>query len=110
MITLPISREEFDKLAEKSRHDYLRDVVFEKMKNEGFIKIEKERELGYNRERRIDLYGEKDGKRVGVEIWTDKNLYEKIRDYENLLDDVILVIPGKKVRLWCIEVPSKYLR
>jgi len=108
--TLPISPEEFWKLNDKSRHDYLRDATFEKMKKEGFIKIEMEKEIGPNRERRLDLYAEKEGKRVGVEIWTDRNLYEKIQDYEKLLDEVILVVPGRKVRLWRMEVPSKYLR
>ena len=108
--TLPISLEEFWKLNDKSRHDYLRDAAFEKMKKEGFIKIEMEKEIGPNRERRLDLYAEKEGKRVGVEIWTDRNLYEKIQDYEKLLDEVILVVPGRKVRLWRMEVPSKYLR
>jgi len=98
------------KLPEKSRHDYLRDAALEKMKKEGFIKIQREKELGRGRERRIDLYAEKEGKRFGVEIWTDRKLFEKIQDYERLLDEVILVIPGKKVKLWGIDVPSKYLR
>jgi len=88
----------------------LRDAALEKMKIEGFTRIQKEKELGPNRERRIDLYAEREGKRVGVEIWTDRKLYEKIQDYEKLVDEVILVIPGKNVKLWCIEVPSKYLK
>lgn len=98
------------KLPEKSRHDYLRDAALEKMREEGFTKIEKEKQLGPNKERRIDLYAEKDGKRVGVEIWTDRKLYEKLQDYEKFVDEVILVIPGEEVKLWSIEVPSKYLK
>lgn len=110
-----MSLAEWLKLPEKTRHEYLRDAVLEKMKREGFFNIQKEKELGYNRERRIDLYAEKEGKRIGVEIWTERNLYEKIHDYERFLDEgfldkVILVIPGKKVNLWCVEVPSKYMK
>ena len=111
---MPMSIEEFMKLPEKTRHDFLRDATIEKMKGEGFVKIQKEKELGHNRERRIDLYAEKNGKRIGVEIWTDRSLYEKIADYEGFLgefiDEIVLVIPGKTVKLWCLEVPSEYLK
>ena len=105
---MPISFEEFLKWPEKSRHEYLRDAVLEKMETEGFVKIQREKVLGHDRERRVDLYAEKAGKRIGVEIWTDRKLYEKIHDYEEFLDEVILVIPGKKVKLWCMELPGKY--
>lgn len=106
---MPMSLEEFLKLPEKRRHDYLRDKALLRMQEEGFKNIQKEKELGKNRERRIDIYGEKDGKRFGVEIWTHKELYEKIRDYEKTLDEVIIVIPAIKAKLWCMEVPEKYL-
>ena len=112
---LPMSLEEFMKLPGRSRHEYLTNIVSEKIKSEGFTAIQREKELGLNRERRIDLYAEKDGRRIGVEIWTDRALYEKIQDYEKycdegFLDDVILVVPGKNIKLWCIEVPYKYLK
>lgn len=105
-----MSKEEFEKFLDKRRHDYLRDKTLERLREEGFQNIQREKGLGRNRERRIDIYAEKNGKRVGVEIWTDRELYEKIEDYEKVLDRIILVIPGKKTKLWCMEVPGEYLR
>ena len=58
----------------------------------------------------VDIYAEKDGKRVGVEIWTHRDLYEKIRDYEETLDEIIIVIPAKKTKLWNMKIPNKYLK
>jgi len=106
---LPITIEEFDKLPDQSRHDYLRDRALERLRNEGFQNIQKEKETGMDRERGVDIYAEKNGKSVGVEIWTDRELYEKIRDYEKAFDEIIIVIPATKAKLWCMEVPSKYL-
>ncbi len=103
--------EEWKNLLDKTRHDYVRDKALERLKEEGFINIQESKELGKNRERRIDIYAEKDGKKFGIEVWTQRELYEKIRDYEKVLDEIILVIPAKKKnRLWCVDTPDKYLR
>ena len=107
---MPISREEFEKLPKKPLHEYLKEQAFAKLKEMGFINIEHEKALGDNRDRFVDVYAEKEEKKVGVEVWTDRNLIRKLEDYNKSVDRIIIVIPVTNTELWSFEIPEIYRR
>lgn len=107
---MPISLEEFMKLPDKPRHEYLKGEIVKKMEREGFHNVKPEKIFydNENREIHLDVFAEKGGRKVGVEVWSDRKLFEKLERYKNVVDEVILAIPVSNIKLWAIEIPPIY--